>query len=248
MSSCSERDHQPRVSTSSVCCPQAWCSCGCRCRPRRSASAGACRSPRSRCAAGNRCDRGPHGSPRPRAVSVAMTAPHRGNWVPLLVAALSGCAALSTARLDEQLRGTGFVPVLFAVTSVAVVHVPAGQRAEHAARPRRSSHGDRRGWGEPRGDVRRTGIDGVDRPSRMDRVRRWHRSARRHRRRPWSVGGLVFAARLTLAADGLVLATQCGNALVCSRVAGVSHNEVFAVVVVALALAATVVVLTWSAS
>ena len=61
-----------------------------------------------------------------------------------------------------------------------------------------------------------------------------------------ALGVLVFAGRLTLASDGLVLATHCGNALVCSRVAGVSHDELFAVVVVTLALSATVVVLTWS--
>ena len=181
----------------------------------------------------------------PAAVAVGMTAPHREVWVPWLVAAFVWCAALSTARLDDELRGTGLVPVLFAVTSAAaymcladseqslplvVVAVVAAVVA--VAEPRVSFGGPGSmaligllGWiaaaggiGRPAGTIGALGALGV----------------------------LVFAGRLTLGSDGLVLATQCGNALVCSRVAGVSHDELFAVVVVALALSATVVVLTWS--
>ena len=54
----------------------------------------------------------------PAALAVGTTAPHREEWVPLLVAAFVWRGAVSMARFDEESAGSGVVPALFGISAV----------------------------------------------------------------------------------------------------------------------------------
>ena len=71
----------------------------------------------------------------PVALAVGVTAPHGEDWVPLFVAAFVWRGAVSTARLDEDLEGTGVTPVLFAISAIGAVLLLARHRADRSRWP-----------------------------------------------------------------------------------------------------------------
>lgn len=182
----------------------------------------------------------------PAAVAVGMTAPHREDWVPWLVAAFAWRASLSTARLDEEREGTGITPVLFGISAVAAYLclpdteqiIPLAVVATATAiaaivQPRVS-------FGRP-GSMALIGLFG------------WIAAAGGIGRPAATIGGLgtlgvlVLAGGLTVPSNGLFVVMQSGCALVCSRLAGLSHDSRFAALVVAVALSVAMSILVLSA-
>jgi hypothetical protein len=182
----------------------------------------------------------------PAALAVGASTPHREDWVPLVVALFVWRGAVSTAQLDEELEGTGLTPVLYAISAVgaylclpdteqiiplAVVAVLAAVVA--VAQPDAA-------FGRP-GSMALIGLLG------------WIAAAGGIGRSAATIGGLgtfgvlVLAGGLALPPYWLLVATQSGCVAICSRIAGISHDVQFAVLVVGLALSATFLAVVLSA-
>jgi hypothetical protein len=182
----------------------------------------------------------------PAALAVAVTAPYRENWVPFLVAVFVWRGAVSMARLDESVQGTGLTPVLFAISAaaayvclpdteqiipLAVVAVLVGAAA--VAQPRLS-------FGSP-GSMALVGLFG------------WIASSGGIGRPAGTIGALgglgvlLVAGGLELPPEWMLFAIHVVCAAICSRIAGVSRDVAFASTVVALTLAAAVGAVTLSA-
>jgi hypothetical protein len=182
----------------------------------------------------------------PAALAVGLTAPYREDWVPFLVAAFVWRGAVSMARLDESVEGTGLTPVLFAVSAaaayaclpdteqivpLAVVAIVGAAAA--VAQPRLS-------FGGP-GSMALVGLfgwiaaaGGVGRPAATVGAL-------------GALGVLALAGGLALPAEWILFATHVVCAGICSRVAGTSRGVAFASVVVALTLFATATAVVLSA-
>jgi hypothetical protein len=182
----------------------------------------------------------------PAAFAVGVSAPHRADWVPLLVAVFVWRGAVSTARLDEDLEGTGLAPVLFALSAagaylclpdteqiipLAVVAVLTAVIA--VAEPRV-------GFGRP-GSMALIGLLG------------WIAAAGGIGRSAATIGGLgtlgvlVLAGGLALPAYWVLVAAHTASVVVCSRLGGISHDVQFAALVVASTLAVTLITLVLAA-
>jgi hypothetical protein len=180
------------------------------------------------------------------ALAVGTSAPHREDWVPLLVAVFVWRGSLSTAQLEDQTRGSGLVPVLFAISAVgsylclpdteqiiplAVVAVLTAVCALVA--PRMS-------YGGP-GSMAMIGLLG------------WVASAGGLGRPAATIGGLgtlgvlVLAGGLAPPTYGVLVATQGVGVAVCSRVAGISHDVKLAVTTVAVTLCVVLITIVLSA-
>jgi hypothetical protein len=179
----------------------------------------------------------------PAALAVGASTPHREDWVPVLVALFVWRGAVSAARLDKELDGTGLdstgrLPLLFAISAVgaylclpdteqiiplAVVAVVTAAVA--ALVPRISLGGP--------GSMALIGLLG------------WIAAAGGIGRPAATIGGLgtfgvlVLAGGLALPSYWLLVATHSGCVAVCSRIAGVNHGVALAALVVAVALSVT---------
>ena len=182
----------------------------------------------------------------PAALAVGISAPHREDWVPLLVALFVWRGAVSTAQLDEELEGTGLTPVLFAISAVgAYLCLPDTEQIIPLAviavltavfavvHPRVA-------FGRP-GAMALIGLLG------------WIAAAGGIGRPAATIGGLgtfgvlLLAGGLTLPPYWLLVATQSGCVGLSSRVAGISHDVQFAALVVVLTLSVTLLTIVLSA-
>jgi hypothetical protein len=182
----------------------------------------------------------------PAALAVGAIAPHRENWVPLFVAAFVWRGAVSMARLDEESAGSGIVPALYGISAVgalvclpdteqvlvlAVVAVATAIAALVEPRVAFGRSGSMAlvgmfGW------IAATG--GIGRPAAIVGAL-------------GSLGVLVLAGGLALPSNRLLVVAHSGCVAACSRVAGISRDVRFAVIVVGLALSLTLCTVVLSA-
>jgi len=182
----------------------------------------------------------------PAALAVGFSAPHREDWVPFLVALFVLRGAVSTAALDEELEGTGLTPLLFAISAVGAylclpdteqiipLAVIAVLTAMVAVVERRAAFGRC-------GAMALIGLLG------------WIAAAGGIVRPAATIGGLgtfgvlLLGGGLALPPYWIIVATHSGCVVVCSRIAGISHDVRFASLVVALTLLVTLLTIVFSA-
>ena len=174
----------------------------------------------------------------PAALAVGMTAPHREEWVPLVVAVFVWRGAMSMARFDEESEGRGIAPAFFGISAVgALMCLPDTEQIFVLAAVAMVAAivavvEPRVAFGRP-GSMALIGLFG------------WIASAGGIGRPAATVGALgslgvlVLLGGLALPSDRFLVAVHSGCVVVCSRVAGVSRNVRFAAIVVALSLSLT---------
>jgi hypothetical protein len=178
----------------------------------------------------------------PAALAVAATAPYRASFVPLLVAIVVWRGAVSMARLDDELRDTPTVPILFALSAAgAYACLPDTERIIPLAIVAVLTAAVALPWPRPwfggPGAMALVGLSG------------WISAAGGVGRTAATIGALGSLGVLLLAGLGrrrnplALVAVQAGCVVVCSRVAGVAGSVGFAsfVVVGTLTVAAVLV-------
>jgi hypothetical protein len=182
----------------------------------------------------------------PAALAVGATTHYRESWVPWLVALFVWRGALSAAWLEERLRGTRVVPLLFWLTAggaygclpdteriIPVAVVTTAVAVAALISPMVS-------FGGP-GSMAMIGLlgwiaaaGGIGRPAAIVGAL-------------GAFGVLVLAGGLRLPRDIVLLGIQFACVAACSRYAGISHDLHFATVVVGATLCVTLMAVVVSA-